>query len=450
MGDYTKGLIKFAKDLEYADIPENVIERCQSLFLDWLGSAFAGNGLHPMPAMERFANSQGPQTGTAELLGSRSVSSPYFASFINAASSHIVEQDDLHNSSVLHPATVVFPAALAVAQDTEASGKDFLVAAICGYEAGIRIGEFLGLSHYRIFHTTGTVGTLAAAFTVAKLLKLSRSQFEDAIGNAGTQAAGLWQFLEDGADSKQLHTAKAAADGLLSAYLAKDGLKGSKNILEGKQGMAAGMSNDANPEKLTDRLGKRWGILETSLKYHASCRHTHPAADAFKDIIDTHDLDFNDIASIKAGVHQAAIDVLGPVKNPTSIHQAKFSMGTVLGLLAVYGKAGVQEFDQYALTCQKVKQFINIVTMHYDEQVDSVYPKQWIGKVVVETKEGKSFVSEIPYPKGDPENALSNNEVEEKFKSLALYSNGLTEDEVISFIEFAKRLPKIESFKLFF
>ncbi len=450
MGDYTKELIKFADDLEYADIPDNVIERCRSLFLDWLGSAFAGKGLHPMPALERFASSQGPQNGTSELLGSRSRSSPYFASFINAASSHIVEQDDLHNSSVLHPATVVFPAAVAVAQDIGASGKDFLVAAICGYEAGIRIGEFLGLSHYRIFHTTGTVGTLAAAFTTAKLLKLNESQFEDAVGNAGTQAAGLWQFLEDGADSKQLHTAKAAADGLLSAYLAKDGLKGSKNILEGKQGMSAGMSNDATPEKLTDRLGKRWGLLETSFKFHASCRHTHPAADAFKDIIDTHNIDFTDIANIKIGVHQAAIDVLGPVKNPMSIHQAKFSMGTVLGLLAVYGKAGVLEFDQYALTCPKVKHFIDIVTMYYDEEVDSAYPKQWIGRVAVETKEGESFTSEIPYPKGDPENALSNNEVEEKFKSLALYSNGLTEGELTGFIEFTKGLTELKQFKAFF
>ncbi|PTB99266.1 2-methylcitrate dehydratase [Marinobacter sp. Z-F4-2] len=450
MSDHTKGLIKFASDLEYADIPDNVIERCQSLFLDWLGSAFAGKGLHPMPVLERFANSQGPGVGTSELLGSRASSSPYFASFINAASSHLVEQDDLHNSSVLHPATVVFPTAVAVAQEIGASGKDFLVAAICGYEAGIRIGEFLGLSHYRIFHTTGTVGTLAAAFTAAKLLKLSQFQFENAVGNAGTQAAGLWQFLEDGADSKQLHTAKAAADGLLSAYLAKDGFKGAKNILEGKQGLAAGMSDNAVPEKLTDRLGERWGLLETSFKYHASCRHTHPAADAFKYILDSHNLDYNEISNIKIGVHQAAIDVLGPVKSPTSIHQAKFSMGTVLGLLAVYGKAGVSEFDRYSLTCPKVKHFIDIVTMHYDKEVDSAYPNQWIGRVVVETKKGKSYAAEVPYPKGDPENALSDDEIEEKFKSLALYSNGLREDELTRFIDFAKGLAHLKKFRSFF
>lgn len=427
-----------------------MINRCQYLFLDWLGSAFAGKGLHPLPVLERFVSSQGPDSGTSDLLGSRSKSSPYFTSFLNAASSHLVEQDDLHNSSVLHPATVIFPTVVAVAQDIGASGKDFLVAAICGYEAGIRIGEFLGLSHYRIFHTTGTVGTLAAAFAAGKLLKLNQSQLENAVGSAGTQAAGLWQFLEDGADSKQLHTAKAAADGLLSAYLAKDGFKGAKNILEGKKGLAAGMSDDAHPEKLTDRLGERWGLLETSLKYHASCRHTHPAADAIKDIIDTHNLDFKEISNVKVGVHQAAIDVLGPVDEPTSIHQAKFSMGTVLGLIAVYGKAGVREFDNYSLTCPEVKRFIAISSMYYDEEVDSAYPNQWIGRVSVQTANGKVFESEVPYPKGDPENTLSNDEIEEKFKDLALYSNGLKEDELDMFIRFAKELPYMESFKSFF
>ena len=168
-----------------------------------------------------------------------------------------------------------------------------------------------------------------------------------AIGSAGTQAAGLWEFLRDAADSKQLHTAKAAGDGLTAAFLARDGFTGAKRILEGAQGMAAGMSSDADPAKLVDRLGTRWALLETSFKFHASCRHTHPAADALLKVVEANDLAPTDIASVTAHVHQGALDVLGPVTDPVTVHQAKFSMPATLGLIAVHRRAGMAEFDGY-------------------------------------------------------------------------------------------------------
>ena len=185
---------------------------------------------------------------------------------------------------------MVFPPALADAQHIGASGRDFITASVAGYEVGIRIGEFLGRSHYRVFHTTGTAGTIAAAVATARLLGLDAAAMLNAIGSAGTQAAGLWEFLRDAADSKQLHTAKAAGDGLTAAFLARDGFTGAKRILEGAQGMAAGMSSDADPAKLVDRLGTRWALLETSFKFHASCRHTHPAADALLKVIEANGL----------------------------------------------------------------------------------------------------------------------------------------------------------------
>src|SRR5690242_7208289 len=244
--------------------------------VDWLGSALAGSGARPVVALERFATAMGPSTGPAEVIPSGARTSVLFAALINGAASHVAEQDDVHNGSVFHPAAVVFPAVVAAAQSEGASGRDVLVGAIAGYEVSIRIGEFLGRSPYKIFHTTGTAGTVAAAAAVARLLGLDADQTQHAMGSAGTQAAGLWEFLRDAADSKQLHTAKAAVDGLLAAYLARDGVTGARRILEGKQGMAAGMSSDADPARLTDGLGTRWAILETSFKYHASCRHTHP------------------------------------------------------------------------------------------------------------------------------------------------------------------------------
>ena len=244
-------LARFVSGLEFKDIPVPVVRRCEDLFLDTMASILAGSTARAVKSVGKFGSMMGPQQGQSEDFVNRRLTSPLFAAMANAASAHVVEQDDVHNGSVFHPAAVVFPPALAVAQAIGASGEEFITASVAGYEAGIRIGEFLGRSHYKIFHTTGTAGTVAAAVAVGRLLKLNAEQMLHAIGSAGTQAAGLWEFLRDAADSKQLHTAHAAASGLTAAYLAADGFTGARRILEGLQGMAAGMSSDADPSKIT-------------------------------------------------------------------------------------------------------------------------------------------------------------------------------------------------------
>jgi 2-methylcitrate dehydratase PrpD len=427
-------LAQFAATLTYDAIPPEVARRTESLLLDTLGSILAGAQTAPIKAIDTFARAMGPGTGDAEVLVSRRLTSPLFAAMVNAAAAHVVEQDDVHNGAVFHPAAVVFPPALAVAQLLGRSGPELITAAVAGYEVGIRIGEFLGRSHYKIFHTTGTAGTVAAAVTVGHLLRLTPEQMLHAIGSAGTQAAGLWEFLRDAADSKQLHTAKAAGDGLTAAFLAREGFTGAKQILEGPQGMGAGMSTDADPAKLTDQLGTRWTVLETSFKFHASCRHTHPAADALLSVMREHNLAADDIAHVEAQVHQGAIDVLGPVVDPRSVHQSKFSMGTVLALIAAHGRAGLAEFDA-GFGTTFVSAFNKRVTMSLDEEVDTAYPRRWIGKVHVTTHDGRQFDGRVDEPKGDPGNTLSRAEIEDKVTTLAAYGGVVTPDEVRRLID---------------
>jgi 2-methylcitrate dehydratase PrpD len=422
-------LARFAAQLQFEDIPDAVLRRAEDLLLDWFGSALAGKAGRPVQIIERFARQMGPAEGPSEILISRTGTTPLFAAMVNAASSHWAEQDDVHNGSVFHPAAVVFPAVLALAQSTGATGRELLTASVAGYEVGIRVGEFLGRSHYRIFHTTGTAGTIAAAAAAGRLLKLSPEQMLHAFGSAGTQAAGLWEFLRDAADSKQLHTAKAASDGLMAACLAQAGFTGAKRILEGAQGMAAGMSSDADPARLTDRLGSRWALAETSFKFHASCRHTHPAADALLQIIREHQLRPEQIARVTAHVHQGAIDVLGPVTDPQTVHQAKFSMGTVLGLIAQFGAAGMQEFNA-SFNDAAVCAFRDRVQMRLDEEVDTAYPLRWIGKVTVETVDGQRFDGRVDEPKGDPGNTLSREELESKALRLAAFSGAASAEEM--------------------
>ena len=442
-------LSEFLAGLRYEDIPAAVVAKSEDLFLDWIASALAGKGARPTVAMERLASRMGPTGGAAEVLTSRARTSPLFAAMINGAASHFVEQDDLHNSSVLHPATVVFPAVLAAAQEIDASGRDLITAAVAGYECGVRVGEFLGRSHYKVFHTTGTAGKLAAAAGVGRLIGLDAGAMNDCLGSAGTMAAGLWEFLRDAADSKQLHTAKAAADGLMAAYLARDGFTGARAIFEGPQGMAAGMSTDADVACLVDRLGERWATAETSFKFHASCRHTHPAADALLAAMRAHDLRAADVERVTTLVHQGAIDVLGPVVDPRTVHQSKFSMGFVLANIAVHGRAGLGEFTENALDDARLRSFHDKVSMRLDAEVDGAYPKRWIGKVEIETADGRRIAQRVDTPKGDPGNTLSRPELEDKAMRLAGYAGGATETEMRAVIDRVWQLHAAKSVRDF-
>jgi len=427
-------LAAFAATLRWQDIPWQVQRRAEDLCVDWFGSALAGCRARAVQSITSFALAQGPQAGPCEVLGQQQTTAPLAAALANAAAAHLAEQDDVHNGSVFHPAAVVFAPALAVAQSLGASGAQWLAACVAGYEVGIRVGEFLGRSHYRIFHTTATAGTLAAAAAVGRLLGLTPAQMQHAFGSAGTQSAGLWEFLRTGADSKQLHTAHAAAAGLMAAYLARDGFTGAQDIFTGAQGMAAGMSRDAEPKRLTDGLGTRWATAETSFKWHASCRHTHPAADALLHLMRQHHVHAADLAQITCHVHQGALDVLGPVTAPANVHQSKFSMGTVLALVARFGFAGLDEFDREYQAPQTVA-LREKVRMVLDSEVDAAYPRRWIGKVSVQTHDGKTLHGRVEEPKGDPGNSLSRGEITEKALRLAAWGGACTAQQANQAVE---------------
>ncbi len=443
-GKATHEMVAYLSEIEYSDLTTEIVMRTKFLFLDWLGSCLAGKVSRQVKTMESFISKMGPKWGRSEVIPMKRNTSPFFAAFVNGASSHVFELDDLYNAAVLHPGTVVFPAALATAQDLSSSGKEFITAVVAGYETAARVGEFLGRSHYKVFHTTGTAGTFGASGAVSHLLGANYDEFLNAFGSAGTQAAGLWEFLRDGADSKQLHTAKAAANGIVASYLAHEGFTGARNILEGEQGLGVGMSRDADTSRFTDGLGKKWAVLNTSLKYHASCRHTHPSLDALDSVIKRNKISPADIKTIKVHVSQAAIDVLGPITDPVNVQQSKFSMPFVLSTFVLKGNASINSFLYESLNDKRIRDLMKKVEMIYDEQIDREYPKLWRGFVEVALTDGKILTGEVKYPKGDPENFLSREEIMSKFKSLAKYSGITSEKEIKDIIDLAMNLEKLD------
>jgi 2-methylcitrate dehydratase PrpD len=438
-------LATFAANIRFQDLPPEVVSMARDLAIDWFGSCVAGGGARAVQALHRTCAALMPGPGPCTILPWGEKVGIYTAAMLNAAACHVVEQDDVHNGSVFHPAAVVFPAAFAAAEARDLSGPAVIEAVVAGYETGIRVGEFLGRSHYVHFHTTATAGAIAAAAATGRLLQLDARQMLHAFGSAGTQAAGLWEFLADAADSKQLHTARASANGLFAAFAAAEGLTGASEIFDGPHGMGVALSQDADPARLTDGLGHRWAILETSYKWHASCRHTHPAADALAEVMGREGLQAGDIARVTAHVHRAAIDVLGAVDVPETVHQSKFSMGTVLGLVAVHGRAGVAEFDRLALTCPDVAAFRDRVTMEHSPEVEAIYPQKWLGRVTVETHDGRRLSGATDDPKGDPGNPLTWEEILAKAGDLIRYHLPQEAEARLVWLDRLSRLPQAES-----
>ncbi|NMA13771.1 MAG: MmgE/PrpD family protein, partial [Clostridia bacterium] len=251
----TSALASFIANLSYDSLPKDVVDAAKAAYLDWLGSALAGSDKKPTTILTKVVKEMGGHP-EATLIGDGSQTTAAHAALLNGASSHVVELDDVHKASVLHAGAVVIPAALAVCEKKGKSGKSLIAAIVAGYEVGIRVGEAVTPSHYRKWHTTGTCGTFGAAAAAAKALDLNEEQCLSTLGSAGTQAAGLWEFIEDGAMSKHLHPGKAAFNGVLSALLAGNGYTAATRIIEGKRGFCAATAPEYDLNKITDGLGE--------------------------------------------------------------------------------------------------------------------------------------------------------------------------------------------------
>lgn len=251
-----------------------------------------------------------------------------------------MEVDDLHKKSISHPAAPIDSAALSIAQSINASGKNLLLSIILGYEIMLRVGEAVTPSHYKIWHTTSTCGTFGPAVAAGKLLKLNPSELMHTLGNAETQAAGQWEFLESGTMSKYLHAGKAAMNGVLSSLLTKRGYMGAIKIFEGECGFSKAYSTEKYPEKKFKNLGKPFKILETSTKNYASCTHTHTAVDSALSILNNQHLDSDQIIKIKVYTYDNAKRIAG-FKNPKSPIEAKISLHYCVACAIYYGKVNL-------------------------------------------------------------------------------------------------------------
>ena len=437
----------FIFDTNHEALSAEALDMAKLCLLDWLGSVYAGKGSRPAMAMLLVAKSLGGNP-EATLLPDGSRSSAYMAALVNAAASHVVEMDDLHKASILHPAAPVIPAALAMAEREGASGREFLAAVVVGYEVAIRVGEAMGPSHYRFWHTTGTCGTFGAAAATAKILGLSKPEAAMALGSAGTQAAGLWEFLSDGAMSKQLHPAKAAADGLLAALLAEQGFTAATRIFEGERGFCRAMAQEFDLSRLTQGLGSEPPrILSTSFKVYAACYHIHSAIDAVLEIRRKLSLQLSDIEKVQIAIYPTALDLLEKVESRDP-HAAKFNIPFCVATALVYGQVGLSAFTPGRLEDPKVRGIMERISLVRDAELGKVFPDRWPAIAEVTTRGGQAHAARIDYPKGDPKNPMSQEELVAKFHNLS--TPALNEDQRKRTVDACLHLERFENLATFF
>jgi 2-methylcitrate dehydratase PrpD len=420
----TRALADFLADAEYADLPAAAIDEANRATLDWLGSALAGALEPPARMAQRVAHRLGSSTEATMLAAGRA--SAGAAAFANGVASHILELDDVHKGSTLHAAAPVIPAALAVAERRRASGHAFTLAVALGYEAALRVGEAVNPSHYRYWHPTGTAATFGAAAAAGSLLRLTAPRMLDALGSAGTQAAGLWEFNADGAMSKSLHPGKAALNGVLAADLAHEGFTGATRILEGDRGFFRATSSSSDASRITDRLGEQWKVTENCYKLHSCCGHTHSAIDVALDIRARRGWS---VPAATEAIEQVEIDTYGPgyeivrESNPGTPYRAKFSLAYCVAAALVEGAVGLEQFgaerfDGTGVVDASVSALLPRIRVTVRDDLTTKYPAQWPTRVAVALRDGTVERGASDYPRGNPENPVPTRTLEEKFLAL--------------------------------
>ena len=428
-GGLTTTLASFYSGLGYEDLSPQVVDRAKYFCLDYLGVAIRGSLTPSSKAIHGALKTFSPN-GDSVIMGTSLRASPEYAALANGAAAHSLEMDDVQNDSSSHPAVATFPAAFACADvagargDPPVDGRSLIAAVTAGYDVMVRLG--IGLDprkHYaRGFHPTGTCGTFGVAVVASRLLGLDARETAWAMGVAGSQAAGSLEFLADGAWTKRMHPGWAAHSGIIAALLSGQGFVGPTTILEGRDGFLHGYTDDADEAKVLDGLGDTFYINKVSIKPHACCRYNQGPLDCILEIVRENGLTAADVEKVTVGILQAGYNVVAAPeeqkRNPKNVVDAQFSMPFGAAVAILNGRATLDEYTEESLTDPLVKELMDKVSCVQDPALEVNYPSRWPAWGEVTTGDGRTLRAEIEFPKGDPENALSWQELKDKFRNL--------------------------------
>ena len=386
--------------------------------VDWFAATLPGS-LQPPATLLAAVLATGRGSGAAVCYADGQRGAVRHAALLNGVSSHIVEFDDIHRNSGYHPGSPTISAALAAAQDRGVGMDALLRAVVAGYEVSCRIGLAVQPSHYRMWHTTGTVGTFGAAAAVAVLAGCDETGVAHALATAATMAGGLQQAFRGDGMSKPMHAGHAADAGTLAALAAAAGVTGALDVLHGPAGFAAATSEDTGKwDAALDGLGEWFAIESITFKNHGCCGHIFPALDALAALRAEHGFGPADIAGIHVAGYRATKDVCDRPHARTEA-ECRFSTQYCAAALLHLGGVRLAAFAPQHRADSAFHALMDRITVSMAPDLADAYPARRPARVTVTLRDGPVLECFQPTRKGDPDLPLSDEELSAKFHELA-------------------------------
>ncbi len=420
----TAYLSEWAANFRLEDAPAQVVERMKALVLDLLRVVAVGAKLPWSQDARRYALKLGGNaTSTVLLYGDRL--DAVRAAFVNGSFAHACDLDDTHVGSMHHSGASVLPAALAIAERENSSGRALLEAAICGYEASLRIGLAVQPSlFHRGFLATATCGPLGAALAAGKILRFKADDMAGALGAACTYAGGLAQFYKSGSVIKRVNAGKAAECGVISALLTQEGIWGPRDILEGKEaGFFRAFSDQPNPSRVTDDLGRGYRLMEVSTKVHAGAGRLQASNDAGLSLGAEHQLTPGQIADVEVGIPQVIQGML--TKNdPHDVQSAQLSVPFSLAMALSLGRtrgaqAGIRPEDYDAALADPAVRALSLrVRCVVDPEIEAKTNTEEVpSRVTIKLADGRRLEAKVDHPRGSPHRPMAWDEISALFRA---------------------------------
>lgn len=421
---------RFIEASYQSSFPPATIHAARRALLDWQGALIAGADTEAASRL-RAAYAEEFGVGNASVAGSNQKTFARAAAFMNGTISHIAEFDDIFRDGAYHPACPTISAAFSHAESCNDTIENLLAAIIIGYEVSTRISKVIQPSHYRYFHTTGTAGVFGAAAACAHLLRLNASQACNALATAGTFASGLQQAFRSDSMTKPMHPGHAAEVGLNAALVAQAGMTGTPDLLEGDAGFGAALCENPRWNELFDGLGSSWNIEQITFKNHGCCGHNFPSIDAVAHLLDQYSIDPEQIKKIRIGGYQATYDVCRYV-HPKTPFEAKFSLTYTVSARIILGRVREQAFLESVLANAKIYAMEDRVELSVDPECAAKFPVHRSAKVEIEMNDGSIYRHHQRTRHGDPDEPLSDQELEDKFLELTEPRIGLKDAQALS------------------
>ena len=420
MREYTRELVHHLYQIDYDSLSPKTVENAKLCVEDFIGVALAGEAKKETGIWRAYYTDKATAPEATVFGGEFKKMTAEQAAALNAASGHVLDLDDTHNASIVHLAAITVPTALALGEKLHKSGKDVIAAIVAGYEAGAKIGEAINPSSYKYWHTTAVVGAFAAGTVAGKLLGLTEEQLLHCFGSAGSQAAGLWEFLKTGAMTKVLHTANANLCGMRAAELAYLGFTGAPAILEGERAFVRALAPEYHLERLTDfSMGPE--IDRNSFKAYACCRHTHSANFCVEQLLKEKTIDVNEIEAIEDRTYHTAIETTNN-PYPSTPYAAKFSLQFCISAMLVTGGLSDRVFTEENLKNPAIRALMPRIRMIDDPDINEAFrkdPCRWTHDLTIRMKDGSEIHGRVDYPIGDFNNAFDWEMEDRKFDLLA-------------------------------